>query len=161
MSALENLSASARSLSNVLAVLDPEYIQESLIVNLVIMQPVGEFPSTKYQYTAAMNALVESSLVLTDGHDQSLLDSFLRAVTCSKMTAEQTQKAFELAVGILHLAWPGDAVKLSHDTSTSAQADMVIPHVRKLWGIYMSNPQWIIPINVLGELSDLLQNSGW
>ena len=160
--ALEELNNSARRLLDVLALLDPDCIQESLLINHPPQRPANEFPSTNLQYIEARTILMKSSLVKRNRQkDQLLLHRLIQDVTRAHMTTEQLRTAFELVVNILCQSWPEASFDFSHETSLWAQADIVVPHILKISKIYAKIPQWKLSISLQGDLSDLLRKGGW
>ena len=159
--ALDELSAPARRLLDVLALLDPDYIQESLF-NHPPKEPAIDFPSKNLQYIEARSALMRSSLVKRNKQQgQLLLHRLIQDVTQAHMTTEQLRTAFENAVSILYQNWPEASFDFSHETSLWAQADVVVPHILKISKIYAKTPQWKLSIDMQGDLSELLQKGGW
>jgi hypothetical protein len=159
---LEDLSSGSRRLLDVLSLLDPDNIRETLLSKHLPWKPSNDFPSTNLLYIEARKGLIKSSLVKREKEQgQLLLHRLIQDVTRTRMSAEELLTAFELTVNILSQNWPKPSHLFSHETFLWPESDIVVTHVLKIAEIYARNSHWDIPIDVLRDLADLLQKGGW
>jgi hypothetical protein len=159
---LENVSPSARGLLDVLSLLDPDFIDESLFTNHLPQEPKTDFPSTSLLYIEARKSLIKSSLIKRNKNQgQLLLHRLIQDVTRAHMSPEKLKMAFELTVNILSQSWPEASYIFSHETFVWGKADQVVPHVLRIADIHDKNPKWSIDIDVQRDLAELLQKGGW
>ena len=87
---LEDLSSGSRRLLDVLSLLDPDNIRETLLSKHLPWKPSNDFPSTNLLYIEARKGLIKSSLVKREKEQgQLLLHRLIQDVTRTRMSAEE------------------------------------------------------------------------
>jgi NB-ARC domain len=159
---LEKHDSAAQSLLNLLSLLDPDYIRESLFTNYLPAQSKSGFPATNLAYYEARKGLVQSSVVRRNKEQGRLLiHRLVQDVNRAHMTITQLRDTFELIVDIIYKSWPEASFKFSHATSIWDEADELVPHVLRITEIYTKNTSWELPATILRRLAELLQKCGW
>jgi hypothetical protein len=135
--ALENLSARALCLLEVLSLLDPDVVAESLLQNDKASIQYPDFPPPSL-FVDCRTELIKASLVKRNRQEKTLsLHRVLQDVARNRMAPERRNGTFMLAVELLTLSWQEDREwAFGYRTSEWQIADSIIPHVLTLKSIY-------------------------
>lgn len=165
--AIDNLDPSTIRVLELLSVLDPDCIHESLLVygSGILFQKLGadiqDFPRDSSSYYDACTELWKRSLISRNKKTQQIsLHRLTEDVVRARMSNFRLQESTWLAIRLLSDTWTEGAEWMTHKTSTWEIIDKLIPHVMKLYSIYEERP------TCLGrdrerDLASLLQKTGW
>jgi tetratricopeptide (TPR) repeat protein len=104
---LQSLSPPTRSLLNVLSLLDPDHIQEEILVAKISNVPDSTYPLGNAEYFEARRELWSSSLISVQKDDGELsLHRIIQDAVRSKMDQEEFLDAFNMAASLLLEVWP-------------------------------------------------------
>ncbi|KAM7183026.1 hypothetical protein V8F33_013854 [Rhypophila sp. PSN 637] len=142
--ALEKLTPKAACLLDLLAFLDPDCIQESLlspIQNPSIAEITLEnYPKKKVPFFDARKQLIDSSLVRYN-KEKSAAEFWIHRVTQdvarTRIGVDQIRHVFDNAVAIVLRAWPAPAVG-GHAVDLWAESEALYPHVTSLRNAFLT-----------------------
>lgn len=159
---IEKLLPSTKSLLNVLSLLDRGEIQVSLFGSRLPTNLSNAFPTSKLKYYDARDSLLRGSLIQRNRNTgQILIHPLLQTATRAKMSPQELQNSFSIAVNMLVENWPEASFAFSHETETWQKAEKFVPHVIKMADEYDKNPNWDISLDAHRDLAALLQKMGW
>ena len=118
-------NASAMALLQTVSMLDPEVIQEELLVGLDTAIIVT-YPTTRKAYHQALSCLLETSMVEKNREDNSLSVHRLVQDVCRARMAKvkgESQAAFHLAQHAISLQWPYTITKRQFKTASAGKID--------------------------------------
>ena len=160
--ALESLDAEALALLNILSLLDPDRIDEFVL----LMEDSSEllalgFPNTNKTLDAARTTLYTCSLI-TRHPDQEFLTihRLIQDVARSRLSPSQYKDTYEMALTLLTHAWP-EREHFSHDTSTWEISDRIVLHASNLQDLYLKKKGWELEVTSRRRLAHLIQVTGW
>jgi hypothetical protein len=127
--AFESLDASAQSLLNVMSLLDPFNIQESVLNAHCLNTKYKLYPSTTEIYITARSNLLKVSLVTRNLQSEQVeLHPLVQEVVQARMTEPQILFHFSIAVTLVYASWPKEGVKWGHETSHREQSGRILMH---------------------------------
>ena len=163
--AIDRLQRPTASLMEVISMLDPELIPESLLQEHVGNIPVEGFPRDLLTYSMARKELVKSSLVKhwedKDGGGLHV-HRIVQDVTKASMTVRRAADAFVAAIDLVEKAWPVEALLNEHDWHTWSASAALYPHVARLKDYANAMPPAdTASAHVNITFVKLLDNVGW
>ena len=131
--ALESLKHS-QALLDVLSILDPDGILESMLTNEASDMPLPDaFPKTSSSYQRARTELLQSSLITRDNSAQRLIvHRLVQDAARSKMDDPRFKSAFSSALQLVSAIWPFEAFGWRHTVSRWRACEELFPHVLAL-----------------------------
>lgn len=169
--AFETLDDATKSLLNVMSLMDPFAIQETILQpqesenarQLLVASVPSPYPTDVGAYVAARSELVKASLInrsLPSRHVE--LHPLVQEVVQTGMDEEQLRIHFSTAVALIHAAWPSEMVKWGHETSHRERSGQIVPHGLKLlalWQRRMANV--LLEAKTADQWVEILKDSGW
>lgn len=158
----ENFSPSALSLVNLLSVMDPDQIVESILDRNISQDVLQDYPVSSAAYINARTELLKTSLVRRNKDEKVLsLHRLVQEVAKSKMGETTLLTNFLLAIQLLSQAWLVKEDRFNMEDVRKDEADKVLPHVFSIHQLYLDYRHWILPGAQKRQLVTLLQDSGW
>lgn len=134
---LEALSETAIELLQVLALLDPEHIQEEVLCQHVENVTLSHYPKTSVEYMHARTELIHSSLITRDIERKEIrIHRLLQEVVRERMSTEQTYNTFESTISLLSGAWPFVEFDERNQVYRLQRCARFFPHVEKIRSIF-------------------------
>lgn len=159
--AFSGFSASATRLLELLSILDPDSIAESIIMLPLAEGIPSDYPPTTEDYYFARTELWKSSLVSRNKTLQQLsLHRLTQEVVRAHMSENRFQETFAFALSLLWRAWPQGPHAFSHVTSTWKAAEKVYSHIKWMHLLSQSRNS-DLGSKVEIDLGGLLQKAGW
>ncbi|KAK0746923.1 hypothetical protein B0T18DRAFT_466404 [Schizothecium vesticola] len=136
--AFESLDETAQALLNLMSLLDPFRIQESILAGDGVADlPHSAYPRSKVDYLNARSALLKTSIVIRSIPTEHVeLHPFVQEVVRTRMSKEELRTYFSVAVALVHASWPSGTVKWIHAASRRQQIGSLLPHALKLLAEY-------------------------
>lgn len=105
--AIDSLQGEALILMNVISLLDPDHIEESILLEGSNRVEDEDYPKTLDAFHRARTKLWETSLVYKDRQNRPLnIHRVVQDTTRTKMSLNQSKAAFQAATALLLAAWP-------------------------------------------------------
>jgi hypothetical protein len=135
--ALDTLSPGGLRLLQVLSVLDPDVVAESLLTPKNITRDLPDFPKPEV-YMDARSELTKTALIRRNKQERSLaIHRLVQETARVLMKPDMLSSVFAFAVHILELNWVEDReLAFGYRTSEWQVADSITPHVFMLKSIY-------------------------
>jgi hypothetical protein len=131
--ALEKLSKSSSILLDALSLLDQDGIPETILQCTSPGIHAEGYPQTEAAYQEARAELLQSSLIARDrAANRITIHRLVQDGARSKMSPQRFAVVFELAVDILHSAWPFEHFGFGHGVSRWTKCAELFPHVTQL-----------------------------
>lgn len=159
---VEQLEPFPRTLLEMCAVLDPDCIQERILLKGVAKEPILEaFPTSMNAYVAARAELIKRSLVSRNEEKRELwVHRILQDSVVSKMSDARIQDIFSAALSFVSDAWgPVDLTK-RHDIVLSKARAGLYPHTLSLKTIYEKHV-FLRDRETSLQLGALMNEAGW
>lgn len=148
-------------LLELLAILDPDSIQESIVAPDEDLDVLPDYPSSKDAYYEARKDLWKSSLIIRNKPLQQLsLHRLTQDVARARMSKTRLLETFEFALKLLWKAWPKGPHVFAHVTTTWKAAEAVYPHIRWLHLLFKSQKLYM-GSKIECELARMIQKGGW
>lgn len=132
--AFESLKHS-RSLLDILSVLDPDGIQESILIppHAGNLRLLADFPNKKVLYQRARAELLQSSLITKDRSGKQLvIHRMVQDAARAKMSLRRFREVFSCAVSLVSSAWRFEEFGWRHTISRWKICEKLMPHVLQL-----------------------------
>lgn len=159
---LQTLSKAARSLVDVMSLLDPDEIPEQILrpgFESVIMD---DFPQDEMQYYLARATLLKSSLVSCNEKTEHIgMHRVVRDVTRSMMTKEQTKECLKIAFDLVSRIWPFQDLRNRYDTSRWPKCERYFPSIVRLRAVYEQVLSTELDYQPPDSVAELLNDAGW
>jgi hypothetical protein len=135
--ALDTLSPGALSLLQILSVLDPDVVAESLLTPKNIIRSLPDYPSSD-AYIDTRSELTKASLIRRNKQEKSLtVHRMVQETARVLMEPDKLSSVVAFAVHLLELNWVEDREwTFGYRTSEWQIADSMTPHVLALKSIY-------------------------
>jgi hypothetical protein len=159
---LDTLEPNGRTLLEILALLDPDSLTETMLRLDDAMAISPTFPSTK-DYEIARTDLIKASLISRNKRLGKLeIHRVVQDVARGKMDMARYVEQFMVAVRLLNKYWPEDplALKFSHSITDQHLAEVVATHVTKLKNHYESRKPRLAS-DVLRAFAGLVARAAW
>jgi len=172
---LENLQPATKALLQVISFLDPDCIQEYMLVSPTVQLMLEQYPKTRLVFIEARTELIQASLITRNKISQEitvhrLVQDSLRA----KMTPEEFTKTYWSTVQLIWAQWPtamgaptrkgaSVATPKFHFTAHWPRCAALYPHVWKLHRQYEESVQAMkhdLRVPIL-QLAALLNDAAW
>jgi hypothetical protein len=159
--AFENLSH-GQGLLNVVSMLDPDGIPESLLTSQPSTIDLQFFPQSLEDYKLARNELLECSLVTGNKPDRKLfIHRLVQDVARARMTQADFRATFMTCVKLISSIWPFEAFTWRHGVARWTSCEDLFPHVSRLKDLF---PQ-VAPHDAFSDddyrFAKLLTDAGW
>ena len=160
---LEELASGSKSLMELIAVLDPDDIQQSILRRGITLDILHDYPSTDDHYGFAIEDLLKRSLITKDLQtDDITCNSMIAEVVNDRMSPERREFVFETAVTILYNHWPSMSMEQRHNTQRWDIVNRLLHHVRKLQQLCETDQIELVRKPNTGILfATLLNHAGW
>lgn len=159
--ALDDLDNRAKCLLDVLSFLDPDNINEGLLMKPPTEQPFQHFPSDKFDYIDARTSLLRASLIKRDPEDSQLtIHRLVQNVVRIRLGKHQGVATFNLAVRLLYNGWPSDDARFSHSPPLWKATNPLLPHLLRIvsqYGTYGSD----LGVTDQYYVAQLFNKGGW
>lgn len=137
---LEALSETAIELLQVLALLDPERIQEEVLCQHVENVTLCHYPKNSVEYIHARTELIHSSLITRDIERKEIrIHRLLQEVVRERMSIEQTYNTFESTISLLSGAWPFVEFDERNQVDRLRRCARFLPHVERIRSLFETN----------------------
>lgn len=160
--ALERLNKTSASLLDVLALLDPDCIQEDMLRKGDYGPNLPSYSISDDSYQDARADLTKRSLITRNKKTQELrLHRLTQDAARAKMSSEYFLSIFVSVIHMLSSIWPYAPLGQRHDISRWPLCESLIPHVIRLYEYYTS---FRLPDNVIETvmpLAEILTDSAW
>lgn len=164
----ERLNKDQQRLMNVMAFLDPDRVQQRPLIEgaTSMNNPALSFISTANKIHKCKVALLRSSLVSQNEELRELGMHRLVQASCHlRMTKEEREENFRLAVALVKQSWPVPPRIAVHNPSLWPDQQAMLPHVQSLCQYYVDSCNEgspLIPVNVIDwEFPAILYEAGW
>ena len=149
-------------LLDLLSLLDPDGIQETILTSAPQLISLEGFPKTLVAYQKARSELFQSSLVTRDKSEKKLIvHRIIQDTARSKMSNDRFRAIFSVAVTLICSIWPFTTSDWQHGVARWVICEELFPHILRLRRF---TPRYM---HVEGEraikfqLSRLLNDAGW
>lgn len=164
----ERLNKDQQKLMNIMAFLDPDRVQQRPLIEgaTSMKNPALRFMSTANKIHKCKVALLRSSLVSQNEKLRELRMHRLVQASCHlRMTKEERQENFRLAVALVKHSWPVSPRTALHDPSLWPDQQAMLPHVQSLCQYYVDSCREdspLIPADVVDwDFPTILYEAGW
>jgi hypothetical protein len=159
--AFENLSH-GQGLLNVVSMLDPDGILESLLTTKPGTIDLHSFPQSLEDYILARNELLACSLVTGQKRDRKLfIHRLVQDVARARMTQTEFRANFMTCVKLISSLWPFEGFAWRHGVARWTSCEDLFPHVSRLKDLF---PQ-VARLDAFSEndyrFAKLLTDAGW
>ena len=160
--ALKGLGPGARNLLDLLAILDPDELAESIFTRAISHVKHEVFFASQAAYVNARTDLIKSSL-LKRNRDLGQISLHRLVQDAAKLcfTPQRLKDVFELATTILAWTWPYPEDRYNHNPELFADFEKILPHITSLQVVFQSYSDIEIGMDLVTRLSELLQQGGW
>ena len=134
---LEALSTSATALLRVLSFLDPDRIQERILLRDTNGVELPHYPKSCSAYMDARTELLQSSLITKDFKNNELrIHRLVQDVVRERLTDEETLAVYESTIILLSHSWPFIEFDKRNETTRLQQCEQLFPHVEKIRSLF-------------------------
>lgn len=159
--AFDNLSH-GQGLLNVVSMLDPDGILESLLTTKPGPIDLPSFPQSLEDYRLARNELLTCSLVTGNRSERKLfIHRLVQDVARARMTQVEFRANFMTCVKLISSMWPFEPFAWRHSVARWTMCEDLVPHVSRLKDLF---PQ-VAPSSTFSDddyrFAKLLTDAGW
>jgi hypothetical protein len=158
---LEKLSDAARAILEVSSFLDPDSIQERILMSSATNIDMPSYPEKQGPFFNARKQLIGSSIFR---HNQETKEYWMHRVTRDvvrgRIEPERQRRVFSNAVTMVAAAWPAGEVE-SHDVKLWEEYKALYPHVISLKDAYKKYFKHEEYVDGDFEFAGLLNRAGW
>lgn len=130
---LEALSKPATALLQVLSLLDPDRIQESIMFRETKNVELPDYPKSRVDYFDARTELIQSSLISRDMKNNELrIHRLVQDVVRERHSEEETIMVFGATITLLSNAWPFVDFDERNEMARLKNCEQLFPHVEKM-----------------------------
>lgn len=153
----------SRSLLNVLSMLDPDGIPDSMIYpGTGNPQPLDGWPNSNITYLKARGELRQSSLVSKDRSDRKLvIHRLVQDAARAKMSPDEFRAVFSTALRLVSFAWQFEEFGWRHSVHRWKVCEELMPHVLQLYKFGEQIRVQKDTIGILYKLAKLLTDAAW
>ncbi|RWA08816.1 hypothetical protein EKO27_g6291 [Xylaria grammica] len=131
--ALESLVPSALATLRVLSFLNPDSIQESILLRTTPSDVLPHYPTSEELFVTARLDLTKTSLVRRNRvGGQIIVHRLVQDVVRAQMSPDLITHTINFGVELILQAWPTSFLRFDHDTATWNQSEELLPHILKL-----------------------------
>jgi hypothetical protein len=158
---LEKLSDAARAILEISSFLDPDSIQEKILMKHTTIIDMPSYPEDEAAFYNARKQLIGSSIFR---HNQDTAEYWMHRVTRDgvrvQIEPERQRRVFSNAVTKVAAAWPVGEVE-SHDVNLWEESKALYPHVISLENAYKKHFKHEEYVDSDFEFAGLLNRAGW
>ncbi|KAJ5769426.1 hypothetical protein N7520_003985 [Penicillium odoratum] len=158
---LEKLSAAAQAILEISSFLDPDSIQEKILMNHATDVDMPSYPKKQVAFYNARKQLIGSSIFR---HNQDTAEYWMHRVTRDvvrlRIEPERQRRVFLNAVTMVAAAWPIGEVE-GHDVKLWETSKALYPHVISLEDAYRKHFKHGEYVDGDFEFAGLLNRAGW
>lgn len=134
---LEALSKSAIALLRVISFLDPDRIQESVLLQNTKNVQLPDYPRSKLQYLDARTELTQSSLITHDIKNGEIrIHRLVQDVVREQLTEDEKVAVFESTVALLSNSWPFIHFDERNSVKRLQRCSLLFPHLEKIVSLF-------------------------
>jgi hypothetical protein len=165
--ALDQLSPGALVLLNVLSFLDPDAIQEEIILAGLQQETTSHYPKGKAEYHLLLTDLLQTSVIHRNGERRELwIHRLVQDVALAKMRTvkDEFQKHFDLTVFLLTRVWPfiaGGGVGRAHKVGRWDLCAKIFPHINRLRQLCVASLGTESALAASISFANLVNEAGW
>ncbi len=160
--ALDKLQGGALALMNVVSLLDPDHIDEYILVDGSNRVDDDEYPKSLNAYQIARTKLWQTSLLSRDRKSKSLnIHRVVQDAARARMNRDQSRAAFQAATALLLAVWPSKDRLWLHTVTDWPQCDSLFPHIARLNNFCTKSNNYYNDIQGIHDFARLLTISGW
>jgi len=158
---VESLDPTSLALLQVLSVLDPDMIPESILLTGASKVLLQDYPKTRIAYFDARATLMKSSLVTRNVELGFLrIHRIVQDVVRQKMNDEHLRNVFNAAVTLVSTVWPFANVSALCNSDRLRKVQQLVPHVAAFRSI-IENRTHSEPLNVTIAVTGLFNEIAW
>lgn len=158
---VESLDPTSLALLQVLSVLDPDVIPESILLNGAAKVSLKNYPKTRPAYFEARATLMKSSLVTRNVELGFLrIHRIVQDVVRQKMSDELLRQVFDTAVLLVSEVWPFANVSALCNSDRLRKVQQLVPHVAAFRFI-IETRNVVEPIKVGIAVTGLFNEIAW
>ena len=150
------------ALLEVMSLLDPDKIQEDILLKGSSKVQLSGFPTTATAYQNARYELLHSSLVTRDiDQGRLLIHRVIQDSAKTKMTLQRIAEVFEAAVELLRAAYPATLLHQDHSPALWIKCEPLFPNIIRLKEHYQ---RFEMPSNFIHArlaFAEILNGAGW
>lgn len=134
---LEALKKPALTLLQVLSFLDPDRIQEGILIQDTKNIKLPDYPKSKVSYLDARTELIQSSLISYDIKSSELrIHRLVQDVVREQLSGEAKMAVFEATITLLSNCWPFVNFDDRNRLTRLQQAEILFPHIEKIVSLF-------------------------
>lgn len=161
---IDDLSASALCLLNIITFLDPDQISEDAVLmkmaSVEKQHQLKDYPISVGEFMGARAELAKSSLVKRNQERKELIiHRIIQDTARSRIDANDQQVCFSGASHLLYTSWPFSEFDFS--TARWRLCEPVLAHVANLHRIYQNSKTFQEVVEVRPQLARLFMDMGW
>ena len=161
--AFEQLGAGARQVLQLLVFLDPDCVQEHILVQgLAECAHLSDFPRTRGAFISARAELIQSSLIrINEETGEWWVHRVLQDSVRTKLTASGSLVLFDTAFKVVNKAWPYTTLDKRHGVERWAQCNDIYPHIIRLRDCFTNSRLLFEQIPGKFDFATLISEAGW
>ncbi|ETN43596.1 uncharacterized protein HMPREF1541_02755 [Cyphellophora europaea CBS 101466] len=158
----QDFSARALDLLGFLALLDPDRVDEELIVHAISAVKSPHFFTDEADYLDARTDLLKASLIQRDKTAGRLtIHRLVQEAAIFHFPTGRLGTMISLVIDVLAAKWPYPEDRYTHDPELFNDFETVAPHIAKLQVLYNQNNSFSMDFQTMRKLCELLQQGGW
>lgn len=160
--ALESLSPMAAALLDVMAILDPDKIIESLLTHPPDTISIVEYPKNPNEYNSARAELSSFSLISRGRPTGNLnIHRLIQDAACRNMSEQYYGNVFNTCIALISDKWPYQPFTWRHGISRWAKCEDLYPHIIRLQSFLSRVPISEYDIDKPYEFARLATDVAW
>ncbi|KAJ5949540.1 hypothetical protein N7454_001124 [Penicillium verhagenii] len=160
--ALNDLSNTATTLAQTFACLYPDSIKGSAEELPRVRPFLKDFPEDRFQYIAARNELMKSSLIRLNKETELIrMHRLVQDIVLARMKDAERLETIGFVIKVLLATWPTTSHSFEHEAQNWSIQESLLPHIFRLVevsGKYHLNE---LEFQFKRSFVKLLQNGGW
>ena len=131
------LSGAATALLQVLSLLDPGKIQESLLFRNTAHVDLSGYPESRSEYMDARAELLSGSLITKDPMRNELsIHRLVQDVVRERLSSSETAAVYRATIVLISNNWPSIQFDKRNEIGRLQQCEQLFPHVEKIRSIF-------------------------
>lgn len=138
--ALKSLNRESALLLDVISLLDPDCIKESILTIGAASVQLKYYPKTSQAYKYAWADLTSRFLITRNRREYDLcIHRLTQDATRAKMSTSHLHEVFNTAVGLLSAAWPFVSLSQLHHIGRWQICEGLMPSIIRMYNLYLSH----------------------
>lgn len=159
---LEKLTTGGSALMDILALLDPDGVKESILIHGARHFYLHGFPKNSSSWHVAKAELLKASLISQNQTgDELYIHRWIQDIAKIRMGLARLTEVYEAAIAMFSSLWPRVPIVKRHNVSRWDDYATLLPHVLRLHHFHEGNVQLDLSPRSSIQFAELMNEAAW